>query len=81
MSTKDVPIAVRYIGPAPCPVRQGERRFAPGEIITGSLDLMAELAARADFQAVTEEHPGAVTDSPSPVADGAEDAASDRGEE
>lgn len=45
-------VGVRYIGEAPCPVRYGDRPFAPGEIITGPSDLIEALAARADFEPI-----------------------------
>lgn len=55
-------IGVRYIGDGQCPVRHGDRPFAPGELITAPEDLLHLLSGRSDFEKVY------ASDTPAPDA-------------
>ena len=44
--------AARYIGNVPCPVRLGDRRIEPGEVVSEPTDVVEYLLERADFELV-----------------------------
>ena len=48
----------KYTGEAPCPIRIGNRRPEPGEVIDGPADLIDYLTARGDFESVGRSRRG-----------------------